>query len=227
MPRKCDKFPPKDTTASELCPSLACLCPDLPSGNYLKESAGMTPQTSQSKDNPGPDNESLCLAACTSPLERVSSPHPGLPFPSFPPSFCLRPELSSPSHSEGTVSFSDPKSAPQRQGTPALSEAPAASAASDLLQGSCLHRPPPYPRSVSGPLPFRKSLLLCFVSSSLCFFPLIPYMCSQRFRSPRNLFLASRGTRVHITTCISEIQGCSRVGIDGSAYTHVRVCVCV
>lgn len=172
MPRKCDTFPPKDTTASELCPSLACLCPVPPSGKCLKESTGMTPQTSQSKDNPGPDNESLCLAACTSPLERASRPHPGLPFPSFPPSFCLRPELSSPSHSEGMVSFSDPKSAPQHQGTPALSEAPAAGAARDLLQGSCLHLTPALPQ-VSFTTPSTQEIPSpMFCSLQPVFFPL-------------------------------------------------------
>lgn len=46
----------------------------------------MTLQTSWGKDNPGPDDSSLCL-------ERVSGPHPGLPLPSFPPFFCLRPEF--------------------------------------------------------------------------------------------------------------------------------------
>ena len=93
VPRKCDKFPPKDTTASELCPCPTCPSPGHPLGTYLKESAGMTLQTSRGKDNPGPDDSSLCLADCTSSLERVSGPRPGPPLPSFPPSFCLRPEF--------------------------------------------------------------------------------------------------------------------------------------
>lgn len=64
-------------------------------------------------------------------------------------------------------SLSQIPSAPQPRVTPAFPEVPAAGAARDSLQGSCLHipPPPPNPRSVSEPLPLRKSLLLCFVSS--------------------------------------------------------------
>lgn len=74
----------------------------------------MALHTSQGKDNPGP-RDSLCLAALP------SSSWPALPLlPSLllPKARAL--SLSSPSHSEAVFPFSDPKSAPQHQGKPAL-----------------------------------------------------------------------------------------------------------
>ena len=177
VPRKCDKFPPKDTTASELCPCPTCLGPDHPLGTYLKESAGMTLQTSQGKDNPGPDNSSLCLADCTSSLERVSSSWPTPPFLLSILLSKARVLSLSPGHSEGVVSFSDPKSAPQ----PRVTLLSLRSQLRVLLEthsreAVCTQTPQP---QVSFRTPSTQEIpspLFCFlIVSSLCFFFLILY----------------------------------------------------